>query len=293
MAGVVFAAVAAGQLAAAVWVYRDAARWSRAAWWWGLACAALAPVAFPLYVLAARPRPEGTEGWGFAEVLAAGVLGLMTVPALASLALGSRFGPGVVLGLVLAQSAALVGACAAVVWRSGGSWDTVGLEAVKWRRLALPSVLAAVPVVAAVHYGVQPASVYLLGLALGHEQARALAELEQWSNPLVRALPPLRDVPRVALFALLVCGAVPLAEEGLFRGLLYPVVRRRAGAGVAALTTGLLFGAVHLQVVNFLPIAVLGVAFAVSVERTRSLVPAVVMHAANNAAALVVAYAQR
>lgn len=293
MTGVLFAAMAAGQVAAAVWVYRDAARWTGAAWGWGVSVAALAPVFFPLYVLAARPRLQGAESWGFAEVLAAGVLGLLAVPALASLAIGPWMGPGPVAGLVLAQSAALGAACAAVVWRSGGSWATVGLEAARWRRLGPGSVLAAVPLVAAVHYVVQPASLYLLGLAVGHEQARALAELEQWSNPLVRSLPPLRDAPKVVLFAVLVCGAVPLAEEWFFRGLLYPVVRRRTGPGLAAVVTGLVFGAVHLQVVNFLPIAVLGVAFAVSVERTRSLVPAVVMHAANNAAALVVAYVQR
>jgi membrane protease YdiL (CAAX protease family) len=291
--GILFVGMAVGQLAAAVWVYRDATRWTRAAWWWGLSVAALAPVFFPLYVLAARPRPEGAEGWGVAEVLAAGVLGLLAVPALASLVIGSWLSPGRVAWLVLAQSVALGGACAAVVWRSGGSWATVGLDTPRWRRLGLASLVAAVPLVAAVHYVVQPASLYLLGLAVGHEQARALAELEQWSNPLVRALPPLQEVPQVAVFAVLVCGAVPLAEEWFFRGLLYPVVRRRTGPGLAAVATGLVFGAVHLQVVNFLPIAVLGVAFAVSVERTGSLVPAVVMHAANNLAALVVAYVQR
>lgn len=293
MTAILFAGVAAGQLVAALWVYRDAARWSRAAWWWGLSVAALAPVFFPLYVLAARPRPPGAEAWGVAEVLAAGLVGLVEVPALASLVLGPSLSSGSVVALVAAQSSALAGACAVVVWRSGGSWATVGLDASRWRRLGVGSALAAVPLVAAVHYGVQPASVYLLGLAVGHEQARALAELERWSNPLVRALPPLEDLPQVALFAVLVCGAVPLAEEWFFRGLLYSVVRRYASPGLAALTTGLVFGAVHLQVVNFMPIAVLGIAFALWVERTRSIVPAVVMHALNNAAALVAAYVQR
>ncbi len=291
--GILLLAVAAGQLVAAVWVYRDAARWTRAAWWWGLSVAAFAPVFFPLYVLGVRPRPERTGSWGVAEVLAAGIVGLLAVPALTSLAVGPRLAPGPVAGLVLAQSAALAGACAVVVWRSGGSWTTVGLELARWRRLGLGSLLAAVPLVAAVHYVIQPASVYLLGLAMGQEQARALAELERWSNPLVRALPPRQNLPQVVLFAVLLCGAVPFAEEWFFRGLLYPVVRRQTGPRFAAVATGLMFAAVHLQVVNFLPIAVLGVAFAVSVERTRSLVPAMLMHAVNNAAALVVAYMQR
>ncbi|MDR7540583.1 MAG: CPBP family intramembrane glutamic endopeptidase, partial [Armatimonadota bacterium] len=144
-----------------------------------------------------------------------------------------------------------------------------------------------------VHYAVQPAAVYLLGLVMGQERARTLAELEQWSNPLVQAMPPLSDWPAVALFAALVCGLVPLAEEVFFRGLAYQAARRRLHPGWAAGLVALAFAAVHLQVVNFLPIAVLGWAFAVAVERTGSLVPAVAMHAVNNLVALVVAYTQR
>ncbi len=278
------------QLLAAVWVYRDASRWSRAAWWWGFAVAAAGPISFPAYVLLARPSEED---WGAAELLAVAVFGLVAVPLLASLALGPWVGLAAVTGVVVAQSGALLAGCWQVLRRCGVSWQGVGLARERSLRWAGLGLLAGIPVVAAVHYAVQPAAVYLLGLLIGHERARALAELEQYSNPLVQAIPPLGDWPAVVLFAVLVCGLVPLAEEVFFRGLLYRAARRRLSWGRAALLTSLVFAAVHLQVANFLPIAVLGWAFAVAVERTGSVLPAVAMHGVNNLVALVVTYGQR
>lgn len=284
------AALVALQVAAAVWVYQDARRWSRAAWWWGLAVAAGGPVAFPAYVLLARPAEER---WGVADVLAVACFGLVVVPLVAALAAGPWTGLAPVAATVVAQSGALLVGCWGVLKRRGLGWTALGLSARGALRRAAGGAVVAVPVVAAVHYAVQPAAVYLLGLVVGHERARLLAELEQWSNPLVRVLPPPGDWPAVALFAALVCGLVPLAEEAFFRGLAYRAARWVLPAGPAAGVVALAFAAVHLQLVNFLPIAVLGWAFAVAVERTGSLVPAVVMHAVNNLAALVVAYAQR
>lgn len=290
MAAAARAALAVLQLAAALWVYQDAARWSGRAWWWGLAVAAAGPVAFPAYVLLFRPA---AERWGAAEVLAVACFGLVVVPLGTGLAVGPWTGLVPVAVTVVAQSAALVAGCWMVLRRRGQTWSSVGLSARGAGRWAALGALASVPLVAAVHYAVQPASVYLLGLLVGHERARLLAELEQWSNPLVRVMPPRGDWAAVALFAVLVCGLVPFAEEVFFRGLVYRAARWRFPPRSAAALVALAFAAVHLQVVNFLPIVVLGWAFAVAVERTGSLVPAVVMHAVNNLVALVVTYAQR
>lgn len=278
------------QVLAAVWVYQDARWWSRRAWWWGLLVAAGGPVAFPAYVLLFRPA---AREWGLAEVLAVAAFGLLVVPLAASLLVGPWAGLAFVATAVLGQSAALLGGCWQVLRRSGQTWAAVGLSGAGVARQGALGVVLAAPVVAAVHYGVQPAAVYLLGLVVGHERARMLAELEQWSNPLMQAMPPLRDWPAVLLFAALVCGVVPLAEEVFFRGLVYRAARRRLQPWQAAGLVAVAFAAVHLQVVNFLPIAVLGWAFAWAAERTGSLVPSVAMHAANNLVALVVAYAQR
>jgi membrane protease YdiL (CAAX protease family) len=153
--------------------------------------------------------------------------------------------------------------------------------------------LLSVPVVAGVHYVVQPAAVRLVGLLIGQEQARLLAEHEERMNPIVQALPPLDDPVGVAWFALLVCVLVPIAEETFFRGFAYPPLRRRYGAQVAMVATAVIFSAAHLQIVNFLPIALLGYILALLYDRTGSLLPAIVLHGLNNLAALTTIYMAR
>lgn len=278
------------QVLAAVWVYQEGARRGKPAWAWALAVAVAAPLAFPAYVLLVRPvQPQ----WDGPEVLAVAVLGLVAVPFGISLVLGPWFGFPTVAAVVLAQSAALLAGCGQVLRRRGLAWGALGVTAAGAPRALTLGLLVALPVVAAVHYVVQPAAVHLLGLVIGHDEARALAELEQYANPLVRVLPPLTDWPRVVLFAVLVTGLVPVAEEVFFRGLVYRAVRRVLHPAPAAVLTGLLFAAVHLQVTNFLPIAVLGWAFAVAVERTGSVVTSMAMHSVNNLVALVAAYGHR
>lgn len=278
------------QVLAALWVYQDGARRGQPAWVWVLGVAVAAPLAFPAYVLFVRPaQPE----WDGPEVLAVGVLGLVAVPLGTSLVLGPWLGFRMVAAVVVAQSAALLAGCGQVLRRRGLAWRAVGVAAAGAPRALALGLLAALPAVAAVHYVVQPAAVHLLGLVIGHDEARALAELERYANPLVQVLPPLTDWPRVALFAMLVTGLVPVAEEVFFRGLVYRVARRALRPAQAAVLTGLLFAAVHLQVTNFLPIAVLGWAFAVAVERTGNLATSVAMHSVNNLVALVAAYGLR
>ncbi len=290
LGGLTRAALAALQLAAAVWTYQDAAGWCRRAWWWGLAVAAAGPVAFPAYVLLVRP-PKNP--WGAAEALAVAAFGLVAVPVAVSLVTGPWLDLRAVAAVVVAQSVALLAGCWQVLRRAGVSWAQLGLAGPRALRCAGTGFLVGLPLVAVVHYAVQPAAVYLLGLVVGHDRARALAELEQWGNPLVQAMPPLENWPAVVGFAVLVCGLVPLAEEAFFRGVVYGAAQPALGPRWAPAFTGLVFAAVHLQVTNFLPIAVLGWVFAVSVQRTGSLLPAVVMHGMNNLVALAVAYGQR
>jgi membrane protease YdiL (CAAX protease family) len=93
-----------------------------------------------------------------------------------------------------------------------------------------------------------------------------------------------------SLLALLLAGAVlaPIAEELLFRGVVYGSLRRY-GRVVATVASALVFGLAHgLNVV--LPAAVvLGVLTALLYERTRSIWPGVVAHGVNNAILFVLA----
>jgi membrane protease YdiL (CAAX protease family) len=86
--------------------------------------------------------------------------------------------------------------------------------------------------------------------------------------------------------------ATPLAEEVLFRGVLYSWMRSRWRAGLAVPLNCLLFGLVHL----FYPppyialVALLGAVFAFSFERARSLWIPVMLHAGHNTAVITAVY---
>jgi membrane protease YdiL (CAAX protease family)/uncharacterized RDD family membrane protein YckC len=94
------------------------------------------------------------------------------------------------------------------------------------------------------------------------------------------------DLTTVVIVLLYVsaCVIAPLTEEAFFRGFVFGGLRSRYSFWVAALSSGLLFGAVHagtgVEAIPFL--AALGVLFAYLYERTGSIWPAVVAHSLNN-----------
>jgi len=90
-----------------------------------------------------------------------------------------------------------------------------------------------------------------------------------------------------AAFLSLVVGA-PLAEELLFRGLLYPVLRAAIGATGGAIVTGLLFGAVHFNAAAFIPLSLMGAQLCAAYERTGDLRVPVGAHALFNFLSLAV-----
>ena len=78
----------------------------------------------------------------------------------------------------------------------------------------------------------------------------------------------------------------PIVEETLFRGLLYPMLRKKAGAVVAAVLTSLLFAAMHGNAVQAVAVIPLGLLLALIAERTRRVWPCVVLHLAYNFGAM-------
>ncbi|MFF1880230.1 CPBP family intramembrane glutamic endopeptidase [Pseudarthrobacter sp. NPDC058196] len=92
--------------------------------------------------------------------------------------------------------------------------------------------------------------------------------------------------PVVALLLALVAG--PVAEEMLFRGLLYPLLRRRVGIVAAVLITATGFSLLHANVVQFAATLPLAVLLALVYERSRVLWPSVLLHLAFNLAAVLV-----
>lgn len=83
-------------------------------------------------------------------------------------------------------------------------------------------------------------------------------------------------------FLLLACVMAPVAEECLFRGLLYPALKTRLGRPWAVGISSVLFGAMHGHWASFLSLTLLGVALALVYDATGRLGRAIALHVVFN-----------
>ena len=74
----------------------------------------------------------------------------------------------------------------------------------------------------------------------------------------------------------------PIVEEVFFRGFLYSAFKKNWGVIPALFLSSILFSAVHLQVYSFIPLFIIGWLLAYIFEKTKSLFPAIVLHAVYN-----------
>lgn len=88
----------------------------------------------------------------------------------------------------------------------------------------------------------------------------------------------------LALMAVAAVVAAPLCEEAVFRGYIYPVIKRFGGLPAAACGSALLFAAAHNHAVGLLPLAALGLILAAAYELTGSLWAPIAIHACFNGA---------
>lgn len=86
---------------------------------------------------------------------------------------------------------------------------------------------------------------------------------------------------RVILFVL-ICLVAPVIEEVIFRGFVYPGLRRRLHFFPAVVSSALLFALMHNNPQSLIPIGLIGIVLAVLYERNRSLIPSIIAHALNN-----------
>ena len=87
----------------------------------------------------------------------------------------------------------------------------------------------------------------------------------------------------VLLLGVFHIGVVPaICEEIMYRGYVQRAFEKSWGIVAAILISGAIFGAYHLQISNFLPLATLGVFLAYLTYISDSLVPAMVAHFVNN-----------
>jgi len=92
------------------------------------------------------------------------------------------------------------------------------------------------------------------------------------------------------VFGLISILLVPPAEEGFFRGILFPWIRSAGFPRFALWITSILFGAIHLNLASFIPLTLFAVVLSMLYERTGNLIAPISAHALFNAANLVQLY---
>jgi membrane protease YdiL (CAAX protease family) len=97
------------------------------------------------------------------------------------------------------------------------------------------------------------------------------------------AAEPSKKIP-IILLAVVVA---PLAEEFVFRGFLYGVLKRYTGALPALIFTGISFALIHLHVPSLLPLFLLACVLTLAYELSGSLLVPMAMHALFNSVTLV------
>ena len=107
------------------------------------------------------------------------------------------------------------------------------------------------------------------------------------SQPIMQLFERVTDPTRKIPIILLAVVIAPLAEEFFFRGFLYGVLKRYAGALPALVFTGVAFAVIHLHVPSLLPLFLLACVLTLAYELSGSLLVPMAMHTLFNAITLV------
>jgi membrane protease YdiL (CAAX protease family) len=122
---------------------------------------------------------------------------------------------------------------------------------------------------------------WLLQMASAELMSRAHLKTE--IQPAVQALQHTVTWLDRVIMGVVTIGIAPVAEELLFRGILYPAIRQAGFPGVALWGTSLLFAAIHVNLGIFVPLLLLALILARLYERTGNLLAPITAHALFNA----------
>jgi tetratricopeptide (TPR) repeat protein len=150
------------------------------------------------------------------------------------------------------------------------------------------------PFAAPIRWGT-PAVVCLSIMALVVTRALSSWSMEWIARAMHRSVVPqdilsyvqrmLATDPLTVVLSIVVFG--PVAEEIVFRGLIYGAFEKRMGVAWAIVISSLVFALVHLQPMYFLPILLLGTVLGWARWKTGSLGLPILLHVLNNGVALV------
>ena len=171
--------------------------------------------------------------------------------------------------LVAPQFVFLLGPLAAIIW-----WRNRMSATLSWRMPTLRSLLA-VPLITT---GGMGCALVVQSLVL--QGLEPPAALEEFIRNLLASTGPWLSIIAIA--------ALPaVCEEVFCRGYLLSGLRSQGGTIAAIVVSGILFGVLHLEAARIPATAFLGIVLAIVVVRSGSIVPAMLIHFANNSTQLV------
>ena len=189
-----------------------------------------------------------------------------------------------ILGVLLGLNVQAITALAQILGILGGAiiyqkkFASSGTQFFNFRRLGMPLVGLAVVLITSVFLGLMA---NLLG-GLITELAPPLQEQAQSYQEQIQSLLLEGSIYTQLLAALSVVLIAPICEEIFFRGTMLAEQRRGQTAAGAIILNGVLFSAMHMNPVAFVPLAIVGAYFAHITLRSNSLWAAVAGHAALN-----------
>lgn len=86
------------------------------------------------------------------------------------------------------------------------------------------------------------------------------------------------DPARITIMVIGACIVAPLAEEIIFRGYLYPAMKRFTGPYLAAVVTGIIFGVMHGEIWVVVPLSLFGIILAALYEWSGSIYTCILTH---------------
>jgi len=107
---------------------------------------------------------------------------------------------------------------------------------------------------------------------------------EPVAQPIVVAIQNSSTLASQLTRAVVAIALAPVAEEIMFRGILYPFLKQLGHPRLAGWVTALLFGAIHFNQLTFVALVVLGLVLAWLYERTGNLLAPILTHSLFNLA---------
>lgn len=163
--------------------------------------------------------------------------------------------------------------------RAQGDWSLLGFGPFAWWWLPIAPLITL-----GMLFGMGVVNVVLVMPFTGGE----------FENPQIEALTGGSSSLSLAeLGALLILVAIiaPVVEELFFRGMLYPVLRRRWSPTAAIVVNGFLFALIHVMPILLPGLFLVGMVLAWVRERSGSVIPCIIIHALQNGTVLLILYA--